>query len=420
MTGFFGCRLTALALMASAAACTLTADDYAPAIAPTGDCPRVPCQAGNLGPVEATTSGEAPAALPAASTSAERADDPPRVTEASGVGVPLADDAVDEAVVAGTAGDADTPSSADGGAPRAAPLTEVVGWAGVSGLGLATTTGGGASPPILVRTAEELIELAARPEPLTLAIAGTLDVARLELASDKTLYGLSGDATLRGAIGIRGTAGNFVSNVIVHNLRVDASTSALEGDGIQIGYAHHVWIDHAEISNATDGLIEIVHGSDFVTVSHTRFVYAAAAPERARRVAALVGHDIGNAAEDQGHLNVTWLYNWWSDNVPRALIGRFGSLHLFNNLFASPGNENVLEADVSAQFLVENNVFVRVSSPHVILPDSSAILEASGNAYVETMGAREVSGAAVAPPYEYALDSVVAALITGEAGPRAP
>jgi pectate lyase len=414
MTGLFR-HLTAFSLMASAAGCTLTADEYAPAFASTNDPPRTPCGDDNCDTEQVTTSGSAPVASTSGGGSGDLTN---RVTEAPGMGVPLADDAADEVVGAGPPGATELEPSVDGGAPRAALLPRVVGWAGVAGLGLETTTGGGAAPPILVQTAEELIDLAARPEPLTLAIAGSLDVGRLELASDKTLYGLSDSATLRGGIGIGSAAGDVVRNVIVHNLRVDASTSTLEGDGVQIRYAHHVWIDHCEIRDAADGLMEIVHGSDFVTVSHTRFRYAAS--DRAGRIAALVGHDAGNAAEDRGHLNVTWLYNWWSDNVPRALVGRFGSLHLFNNLFASPGNEDVLNADVSAQFLVENNVFVGVASPHAVSPDSSAVLQASGNAYVETMGARDVRGTAAVPPYEYSLDSVVAALITGEAGPRDP
>jgi pectate lyase len=429
MPGFVRSSLAPLALMSSAAACTLTADDYSPTLASMSDSPGTPCRDGDCSPDPVTTAGGLPEALPVPSMDAivEADDRPSAVPEAPGMDVPLANDTGEvpgdtgaEVPGAGMPDDPDSEVAIDEGLPPAARLPQLIGWAGVSGLDLSTTTGGGAAPPILVRTAEELVELAARPEPLTLAIDGTLDVPHLELASDKTLYGLSDDSTLRGGIGIRGAAGNFVRNVIVNNLRIDASTSALEGDGVQIGYAHHVWIDHCEISNAADGLIEIVRGSDFVTVSHTRFAYAAAAPDRPLRVAALVGHDVGNVAEDAGHLNVTWFHNWWSDNVPHALIGRFGSIHLFNNLFASPGNQSVLAAGTRAQFLLENNAFVGVASPHAILPNSSAILEASGNAYIETVGAREIGGTAAALPYEYPLNSFVAALITAEAGPRAP
>ena len=291
------------------------------------------------------------------------------------------------------------------------------------GSGLETTTGGGSTPAVLVQTAEELIALAARPEPLSIAIAGTLDVGRLDLTSDKTLFGANESATLRGGISIRGTPESFVRNVIVHNLHIDAPTSTVGGDAIEVRYAHHVWIDHCEIKDAADGLLDIVRGTDFVTVSRTRFLYTAAAPDPTHRFAALVGHDVANAAEDESHLNVTWHHNWWSDSVARALLGRFGSLHLFNNLFSSSGNESVLNADVSARLLVENNVFAGVASPHAVVlgspvVGSAASLVASGNVYLDTTGPRDVAGTAFVPPYEYQLESALEALVTGDVGPR--
>jgi pectate lyase len=270
----------------------------------------------------------------------------------------------------------------------------------------------------LVQTAEELIELAARPEPLTLAIDGILEVGSLELASDKTLFGTNAGATLRGGIAIVGVAGSFVRNVIVHNLHIEAATSAVEGDGIQLSYAHHVWIDHCEIRGAADDLVSVIRGSDFVTVSSTRFLYTADAPSPVPRFASLVGHDSANVVEDQGHLNVTWHHNWWSDGVTRALLGRFGSIHLFNNLFGSPGNDNVLEAGQNAQLLVENNMFVGVAAAHVISPDSSAALAATGNVYIDAPGARDVGGTVFVPPYEYDLEPALAALGTNDVGPQ--
>jgi pectate lyase len=395
--------------MAGAQACTLTDGDYSPALVPTTGSSITSSRSGN--------SGVEPLAPPPSesATSADTSDGPAvnGVTEAPSAGSLIGN----EQAVDGVA-DVDAGAPAGDAESSAAALPELIGWAGVAGLGLATTTGGGTSAPILVQTAEELVEFARRPEPLTLAIAGTLDVGSIELASDKTLFGTSVEATLRGAIGIGGTAESFARNVIVHNLRIDAASAVPRGDGIQIAFAHHVWIDHCEIRDAAGGLIDIVHGSDFVTVSHTRFLYTDAAPDPAHRFAAIVGHDATNAAEDQGHLRVTWHHNLWGENVSRALIGRFGRLHLFNNLAASPGNETVVEADVSAQVLLENNWFVGVASPHVILPGSGASLEASGNVYVETTGPRDAAGTAAAPPYDYPLATPVAALITGEAGPR--
>ena len=37
--------------------------------------------------------------------------------------------------------------------------------------------------------------------------------------------------------------------------------------------SHHIWIDHCDISDGTDGNLDINGGSDFVTISWTKFHY---------------------------------------------------------------------------------------------------------------------------------------------------
>ena len=59
-------------------------------------------------------------------------------------------------------------------------------------------------------------------------------------------------------------------------------------------FAHHVWIDHNELSDCYDGLIDIKRGADYVTVSwnhthhHTKTM--------------LLGHSDTNGAQDIGRL----------------------------------------------------------------------------------------------------------------------
>jgi pectate lyase len=271
-----------------------------------------------------------------------------------------------------------------------------------------------------VRTAAELVALAARPEPLTIAIEGTIEVPALLLTSDKTLVGVDREATLAGGIAVRGTPEAFVSNVIIANLNIAAETSAVDGDGIQVHYAHHVWVDHCALRDAADGLLDIVHGSDFVTVSHTRFSYTPAAPDPDHRFAALVGHDRANGAEDRGHLNVTWHHDFWGEGVSLAVSGRFGSLHVFNSLFQSPGGAAVLSAGLESSWLVENNRFEDVEAAHTILLGSGARLAASGNVYVSAAGARDATAGGFVPAYPYVLESPfeLAASIEAGAGPR--
>lgn len=286
---------------------------------------------------------------------------------------------------------------------------------------MAATTGGGSAPPVVVRDASALLALAEGAEPRTIVISGSIDVPLLALGSNKTLLGAGSDATLRGGITLRGSADERVSNVIIRNLRIDAATSAAGGDGIQVHFAHHVWIDHVELTDAADGLLDIVHASDFVTVSSSRFAYTANAPDPTHRHAVLIGHDAFNAFEDRGHLNVTWHHNVWGAGVQRAMLARYGKIHLFDNVFASPGNENVLSAGFESSWLLENNRFEAVAVPHQILPDSRASIAAAGNVYEQTSGAADVSGTGFLPPYSYQLEPAagLAEALAARAGPAA-
>jgi pectate lyase len=403
----------ALAQQALGHACTLTSSDFDPelASAPRG-CASEPC-------------GEPASDAPMTSGSDGALEgDPastPRVPET--VGGPIGIDDPEENDP-GTSTGGGTPAAADAGGiapepPEPAPSV-LIGWASAPGLGLSTTTGGGTSEPVLADSAEALLDLAARPEPLVIAVAGTFDVPLLEIASNKTLIGAAGGATLRGGVRVRGTADAFVSNVIVQNIEIDAATSDAEGDAIQIHYAHHVWIDHCAIRDAADGLIDIVHGSDFVTLSFNRLFYTAAAPEPDHRFANLIGHSANNAVEDAGHLNVTLHHNFFGGGVAEATSARFGKIHVLNNYFASPGNDKVLSAGLSSSVLLENNYFEQVANPHEVVADSSATLLARGNVYVETSGAQASTGSAFAPDYPYQLGPVdqLPALLSSSAGPR--
>lgn len=425
--------------------CTVTSDDYAPAPlgeesdrsgsgrelgAAGGERSGIPTPLSGLSPI-GDASQEVAADLPLASSGE---------TSHDGAGAPSASDPVPaEALPAGDVADGGveaTPgieaepgnpgNEAEPGSEPAQPgelppdVSALVGWASVPGLGVATTTGGGAGAPAVARTAAELVELAARPEPLIIAIEGTLAAPALELGSNKTLVGVGPDATLLGGIAIRGTADAFVENVIVSNLNVVAATSSVDGDAIQVHYAHHVWIDHCALSDAPDGLLDIVHASDFVTVSYTRFFYTEAAPDPEHRFAALIGHDVNNGAEDLDRLNVTWHHDLWGEGVARALSGRFGSIHVYSSLFRSPEGEAGLTAGLASSWLVEDNQFEDVSAPHAILAGSGASLAATGNVYLRSTGARDFTPTGFVPAYPYRVEppSALRATLDAEVGPR--
>lgn len=325
--------------------------------------------------------------------------------------------------------DAGTPDSGvdEGDCPSA-----LEGWATVSGDGIARTTGGGTAAPVRPKNAAELMAYASDDTPRVIEIAGTFDVPRLQINSNKTLLGVGQNATIRGGLSIRGNKNAPVRNVILKNLRIDGATTGVDGDAVQIYFAHHVWIDHCEIWDGPDGNLDMTHAVNWVTVSWTKFRYTSnykrpSGESSDHRFSSLIGHSDGNASEDSGRLKITFHHNWWADGViermPRV---RYGQVHVFNNYYASPGNNYCVRAGRNAQLLIEGNYFDRVNSPHQFNNSSdqaTAHITARDNVYAQTSGDQATGGGGTPftkAPYAFTQNpaSEVPALVKRCAGPR--
>ncbi len=140
----------------------------------------------------------------------------------------------------------------NGAVATAATAAAPLGWAAVSGKGVETTTGGGDGKVVTARTADELANFASRDEPLTILIEGTLNGSgRIEIASNKTLLGVGSSAAISGAeLSMSGE-----SNIIIRNLTIRDAR-----DGIAMRRTHHVWVDHCDLSECGDGLLDITSG----------------------------------------------------------------------------------------------------------------------------------------------------------------
>jgi pectate lyase len=102
-----------------------------------------------------------------------------------------------------------------------------------------------------------------------------------------------------------------------------------------------------------DGLVDITHASEWITVSnsylHDHFK------------ASLIGHSDSNGAEDTGHLHVTQHNNYWLNIGSRTPSLRFGTGHVFNSYFLNM-NTGIDSRD-GAQILAQSNVFSNVTEP---------------------------------------------------------
>lgn len=276
------------------------------------------------------------------------------------------------------------------------------------------TTGGGNGATVVVNSAAEFQTFATSANPLNILVNGNLNVGSVQVASNKTIMGVGSTAGLIGSLRLTG-----VNNVIVRNLSLSNPTGVGEGDSVTLRLSTNVWFDHNNIFNSTDGLLDIVQESDFVTVSWNKFFYTndfAANVNTNHRFAMLIGNS-DTATDDADNLRVTLHNNHWGANVRERMPRiRFGDIHVFNDYFNSPGNNYVVRSAIGAEVLVESNYFESVNTP--IDKDQTGLAEERNNVFVSTTGATEAGDNVFDPPYSYHLHPAadVKNLVLGYAG----
>lgn len=321
------------------------------------------------------------------------------------------------------------------GASDPLPHPSLRGWATVADYGLETTTGGAAGALVIARSAAELVAYAADPAPLVIAVCGRLRAPALTITSNKTLVGIGPNARVEGGLHIQGEENDYVSNVIVTNLEIVADESDVLGYGIRLEYAHHVWLDHLTIVDSREGAIDIVHGSDLITVSWTHMYHSEQTAAQARRFGARVGDtdDDSVLERDGGRLRVTFHHNHWGERLRQRMPRiAYGQVHLVNNYYAPMGGDYAIWGTWrQASIRLERNAFYSTSNPHMLhnaglnlFPDEAdqALLLANGNLYVNTDGVQESNGTAFTPPYSFETDNPaeLASIVSEGAGPRWP
>jgi pectate lyase len=268
--------------------------------------------------------------------------------------------------------------------------------------------------------------------PFTVLVQGTINLgsANVRVRDNKTIIGLGTNATLVGDLKVFRN-----NNVIIRNLTFTNPNGVGDSDGLTLQECENVWVDHCTFVDCDDGSLDISHAVDWVTISWCHFYYTN--PANDHRFSNLVGHSDNNATEDTGKLHVTYHHNWWGqlvhERMPRV---RFGRVHVYNNFYNSPGNNNCIRAAIASEILVEHNYFDSVKNVWELYRTTGldGKVFASGNIQVNTTWAAgsdsnslqipgtdilsaEVNG--LNPlPYAYTLDPAVGipGAITNNAG----
>ncbi|MFB7736434.1 polysaccharide lyase family 1 protein [Streptomyces sp. NPDC056112] len=278
------------------------------------------------------------------------------------------------------------------------------------GFGAGTTGGGGASA-VTVSTLSAFKTAVTGNTAKVIKVSGQISLSgQVDIGSNTTVLGVGSSSGFTGG----GLRLKNVSNVVVRNLQI---SKAVGTDAITVQGSTKVWIDHNSLSSDRDhgkdyydGLLDVSHASDYVTVSWNTF--------KDHYKGSLVGHSDNNASEDTGHLRVTYHHNWFNNVNSRIPSLRFGTGHFYDNYVV--GAETAVHSRMGAQMLVENNVFrstsVAVTTNRDSKQDGYANLRGNdlGGATTEV----SQTGTFTSPPYSYTAEAAsgVASSVTAGAG----
>ncbi|KAK1753315.1 polysaccharide lyase [Echria macrotheca] len=291
---------------------------------------------------------------------------------------------------------------------------------------LGTTTGGEGGPTVTVETAAELKTAVAGDSPAVVYIKGEIALpSRLKVGSNKSVIGVGSSAHITGS----GIDIYSRTNVIIRNVKI----SFIKGnDGITIRNSTRVWVDHNEFESditqgpdAFDGQVDIIRASDWITLSWNYF--------HDHWKSSLVGNDPSFRDLDFGHLHVTYHHNHWKNEGTRGPAGRFGHLHVYNNLYEDYLYQ-ALHSRSDNQMLVEGNVFrgktrEALSTYGLVIPDDSPNTCVCGDEEIDgfaNLGAENDWGSATVnitqvgtfdkAPYEYILTPLASVASVVEQG----
>lgn len=171
--------------------------------------------------------------------------------------------------------------------------------------------------------------------------------------SNLSFYGTDGFVMDR--IGIFCVRAN---NIIIRNINFQQPKANNGADAVSLQECDGVWVDHCTFTSLNqtkdyeDGSTDITHQSKNVTVSWCRYIKT--------QKSCLVGHS--NSASADVAITATFHHNWFDNSSSRHPRVRFGTAHVYNNLYDGCTTYGAGSA-YGAKVLVEYNYFDSVQLP---------------------------------------------------------
>ncbi|KAK4386713.1 putative pectate lyase 17 [Sesamum angolense] len=127
-----------------------------------------------------------------------------------------------------------------------------------------------------------------------------------------------------------------------------------DGDAISVFAASNVWIDHCYLARCTDGLVDVIHASNLVTVSNNYFTQ--------HDKVMLLGHRDGYTADRI--MKVTVVFNHFGPGLVQRLPRvRYGYAHVANNRY-DQWIMYAIGGSADPTILSEGNYFVASNDPY--------------------------------------------------------
>lgn len=247
------------------------------------------------------------------------------------------------------------------------------------------TTGSNDENPVIVESADAFKKAMKGSEKATIYIKGVIIVdgqIGISNAENKTIYGLPGsmlenpnadtpasdtDEAKQAAINKSGILKlDNCKNIIMRNITFKSAGACdfNARDNLIIQASNHIWVDHCDFQDGIDGNFDIVHASDFISVTWCRFRYLKSPRKHgfggdsdSHCFSNLIGNS-DNRSTDEGFLHITFANCWWDrgcvERMPRV---RFGQVHVLNCLYDSPNAKYGIGVGYKANVYVEKCAF---------------------------------------------------------------
>ncbi|XP_068653815.1 probable pectate lyase 12 [Aristolochia californica] len=196
-----------------------------------------------------------------------------------------------------------------------------------------------------------------QPQPLWITFSTNMQIKlkrALQVNSFKTIDGRGANIEIAGGACI---TVEHVSNVIIHNLHIHhcSATGGSDGDGISILASSNVWVDHCQLSQCKDGLIDVTRGSTAVTISNNYF--------SDHDKVMLLGHS-DDFLPDTG-MQVTLVYNRFGPGlIQRMPRCRHGYFHIANNDY-TPWGMYAVGGSARPTINSQGNRYTAPADPHL-------------------------------------------------------